>query len=168
MHLEQIFGSFSSSRKSIGIMVWGVHCLNSRLVASSLIFNRFTLAVTALVYCSYKMVCTSGCVQLTHLKQTFVSSTSPRKFIGSMLGGIHHSNSRPAASPLIFNRFTIATIGLVYWRSKKVCSSGCVRQTNLKQIFGSFSLSRKRIGTVLRGIHRSNSRPPALPFIDLL
>ena len=47
-----------------------------------------------------------------------------------MLEGVHRLNSRQAASPLTFNRFTIAALALVYWRSKKVCSSGCIRRTH--------------------------------------
>ena len=52
--------------------------------------------------------------------------------------------------------FSIAALALVYWRSKKVCSYGCVWRTHLKQIFGSSSPSKKLIVTMLGGFHLSN------------
>ena len=53
------------------------------------------------------------------------------------------------ATSIAIYRFTIAAIAIVYWSRKKVCSSGCVRQIHLEQIFGSSSPSRKCIHTIL-------------------
>ena len=110
-------------------------------------------------------VCRSDCVRWTHLEYISGSSSQHKKFISTMLGGVHHSNSWAAASPLIFNRFTIAAIAIVYCRSKMMCSSSCVRQTYLEQTFGSSSLPKKCIGTMLWGVHHSNSRASASPLI---
>ena len=145
MHLKQIFASSSPPRNCSGFMFLDVHRLNIRLGALPLIFNRFTIAATALVYWRSKQVCSSGCVRLMHLKQIFASSSPLSNCIGVILVGVHCSKIWPAASPLICYRFTVAAIALVYWRSIRVCSSGCVRRTHLKQIFASFSPLRKFI-----------------------
>ena len=146
-------------------MLWGVHFSNCLASTSPLMFNWFSIAAIALVYWRSKKVCSYGCVQQTHLKQIFVSSSPFKKFIGTMLGGVHFSNSVAEASPLIFNLFTTAAIELVYWRSKKVCSYGCVRRTHLKQILGSYSPSKKFIGTMLGVVHLSNNLAAASPLI---
>ena len=139
--------------------------MNSKAAASPLIFNRFTIAGIALVYWRSKMVCSSGSVRRTHLGQTFSSSSPSRMCIDTMLGGVHHSYSWVAAFPLILNRFTISAIALVYWKSKKVCRSGCVQQTHLEQIFGSSSPSRKCINNMLGVAHCVNSKAAASPLI---
>ena len=143
-------------------MLGGVYRLNSRASALPLIF---TIASITLVYWRSIKVCISGCVWRMHLEQIFGCSSPSRKCIGTMLWDDHRSNCRAAASPLIFNRFTIAAIALVYWRSKKVCRSRFVRRTHLEQIFGISSPSRKCIGTMLGGIYRSNRQAAASPLI---
>ena len=76
------------------------------------------------------------------------------------------SFERPAKSTSIdIQLITIAAIALVYWRSKRVCSSGCVIWTLLEQIFGSFSPLRKCIGTMLGGVHNLNILPGASPLM---
>ena len=160
-HLQQIFGSSTPSRKCIAALLGGVNRSNSQAAISSLIF---TISAIALVYWRSKMVCSSGYVRRTHLEQIFGSSSPSRKCIGTKLGGVHCSNSLAAASPLIF---TIAAIAVVYWRNKKVYSSGCVRRMHLEQIFGSSSPSRKCSCTMLGDIHCSNSPPAASPLISL-
>ena len=102
---------------------------------------------------------------LTLMEQIFCSCSPPRKCNCTKLWGVHCSNIRPGASPLIFNWFTIAVIALVYWRNKRVCSSGCVRRTLFEQIFGSYSSPRKCIVSKIGGIHRSNIRRRASPLI---
>ena len=56
-----------------------------------------------------KEVCSSAYVRRTHLEQIVCSSSPSRKCIGTMLGGVHFSNSRAAASPLHSVAIT------VYW-----------------------------------------------------
>ena len=118
-YLKQILGSSSPSKKFIGAMLEGVHLSNSLAAASQLIFNWFTIAAIALVYWRIKKVCSYGCVRRMHLKQIFVNSSPSKTFIGTILWGVHLSNSLAAVSPLIFNWFFIAAIALVYWRSKR-------------------------------------------------
>ena len=163
--MEQIFASSSPTRKCICTKFVGVHRSNIWVGASQLIISWFTIAAIALLYCWGKRVCSSGCVRRTLLEQIFAIYSPPSKCIGIIIVGVHHSNIRPGASPLIFNWFTIATIALVYWKSKKVCISGCVRRTLLEQIYASSSSPRKCIGTVLVGVHRSNIRPGASPLL---
>ena len=158
-YMEQIFGSSTPSRKCITSMLGGFRCSYIRPAASPLIF---TIAVIALVYWRSKQLCSSHWVRGTNMEQTFGRSSLSRMCICTMQGGFHHSNSRAAEFPLIF---TIATIALVYWRNKKVCCSGCVRRTPLEQIFGSSSPSRKCIGNMPGGVHRTNSRAAASPLI---
>ena len=143
--LEQIFARSSPRKKCIGTKLGDVHCLNIQQEASTLILNWFNLATIALVYLGIKRVCSSCRGQRTLLEQFFACSSPPRKCIGNKLVGVYHLNIRQGASPLIFNWFTIATITLVYWRSKRVCSSGCVRWTVLEQIYASTSLSRSTL-----------------------
>ena len=118
-HLEQIFVSSSPPRKCIGTMLGGVHHLNSRAAASPFIFIRFTIASIALLYCRGKKLwlCMTNALgsnfcQLLPTQEVHWYHVLRRSLF----------NSRAAASPLIFNRSTIAAIVLVYWRSKKVCS----------------------------------------------
>ena len=59
--------------------------------------------------------------------------------------------------------YTIAAIVLVYWRGKKVCSSGCVWRMHLEQISVSSTQPRKCINTKLGGVHRTISRAAASP-----
>ena len=146
-------------------MLGNVHHSKIRPGASPLIFNRFTMAAIALVYCRSKLVCSSGCIRRTVLELIFASSTQPMKCNGTMLVGVHRSIFRPRASPLILHRFTIAAIALVYWKSKRECSSGCVRRTLMEQIFASCSQFRKCNGAMLGGRHRSNYRPGSSPLI---
>ena len=158
-HSKQIFVISSPPMKCNGTKLGVIYQLNSLPVASPL---RFTVAAIALVYWRSNWVHSSGCVRWMYLKQIFVSYSPTKKCTGTKLGGVHCSNSRPGASPLIFNRFTIA---IVCWSSYKVCSSGCVRRTHLKQIFISYSSPRKCTCTMLRGVHCSNSRPGASQLI---
>ena len=151
--------------KYTGTNLGSVYHLNIWKGASILIFNWFTIAAIAIVFWRSKLVCGSGCDQRTVLVQIFGSSSPPRKFTCTDLGGVHRSNIWPGASVLIFNWFTIASIAIVYWRSKLVCSLGCVWQTLLEQIFASSSPPRKFILTKLRGVHRSNIHPGASTLI---
>ena len=65
----------------------------------------------------------------------------------------------------MFNCFSIAALAIVYWTSKLVCSSGCVRRTLLEQIFASPFSPRKLTGTKLGGVHRTNIRPGASSLV---
>ena len=120
------------------------------------------MAAIVLIYWRSMKVCRSGCVRRTHLEQASVSSTRPRKYIDTKLGGIHRPTSWVAASPLIFN--CIAAIVLVYM---KVCSSGCVRcvRTHLEQISVSSTPPWKCIAPKLGGASRTTSRAAASPLI---
>ena len=55
------------------------------------------------------------CVRRTDFEQVSVSSTPPRKCIGTMLWGVHRSNSRAAASPLIFNSNYLSRHMILQW-----------------------------------------------------
>ena len=94
-------------------------CCESYKLTSSLIFS----ASAELAYNKCRRVCSSVCERRTHLEQISVSYIPPRKVNDSMLGGVHPTNRRAAASSLIFSTSTIAAIVLLNRRGKMVCSS---------------------------------------------
>ena len=105
MLLEQIFGSSFPPRKFNGTKHGGAYCSKNQPGASSLIINWFTIAALAIAYWISKLVCSSGCVRRTLLKQIFASSSSHWKLTGTNLGGVHPTNIWTGPSSLIFNWF---------------------------------------------------------------
>ena len=164
-------------------MLGGVHCSKIRAAASIFIFTISTIALR--VYWRIIKICSSICERRTHMEQLFGSSSPSRMCNVTMLGGVHLSNSQAVASPLKFNRFTIAAIALVNWRSTKVCRSRCVRWEHMGQMFGlcvaqkvnddrtwnNFLSVPHHSGSILlpcldpEAFHRSNSRATASPLI---
>ena len=61
-----------------------------------------------------KNVLKLGTFELPGWRGAAKSFSPPRKFNGTKLGGVHCSIRQRAASPLIFNWFSIAAIALVY------------------------------------------------------
>ena len=141
-------------------MLGSIHRSNSRAAASPLILYRSTIATIALLNWRNKKVCSFDCVQRMHLEQILNCC----QLLTHQEVHLYHAWRRssfvqPGSSiPLILYRSTIAAIAVVYFKSKKVCSSDCVRRTHLKQIFVSSSPPMKCIGTIYGGVHRSNSR----------
>ena len=99
-----------------------------------------------------------------HLKQISMSFIPSRKVKYAILRGVHYTNSREAASLLIFQYICLA--GILYFnanvqKSVQLCMG---TMQALEQISVSCIPSRKVKYTILRSVHHTNSRAATSPL----